>query len=143
VHWRGAAKAAAIALASLFALQVLPGLLAPPQPPAPAADVGLPRVGAAALEPPPHELAPHIRPAKPRFETDAHRPKGTTEQRAKPDRRVPRFETDDMRAKGTTERAAADVATPEQAATVVAASPVAPPPAAAPPGDGSEEFAPR
>jgi hypothetical protein len=43
IRWRGVARAAAMAVASALALHVVPGLLRAPEPPPPAADVGLPK----------------------------------------------------------------------------------------------------
>ena len=57
IRWKALGKGVALAVAGLLALQVLPALLKPPEPPPLGADVGLPRVAVEA-EPAPRPTAP-------------------------------------------------------------------------------------
>src|SRR3954466_5655987 len=68
VRWTSAAKAAAIVVAALVALQALPARLKPPEPPPLAPDVGLPQPIVKDAEP---ELHQQIHPAE--VEVDAVR----------------------------------------------------------------------
>ena len=143
IRWSGMAKLAIGAIAGLVALQALPAMLHPPEPPPLAEDVGLPRIDRSAGSPPPQT----------RLETPrAHKGAGKTTKSAA---------IDVIRSKPRSPRPAAakPKAPPAPPVEPPAPSPVyeppppssptpsatlAPPPAAAPPpGDGSEEFAPH
>lgn len=144
VRWGGVGKVAILAVAALLALEALPGLLRPPEPPPLGEDVGLPQIG----------LAPEPAP-KSRFESRPMHDKGTTKPKNHKVEPVARFQTVDRRPKGTTGSAGRDViSTRPRKPTPPAPSspapvPYEPPPTHAPvpappaPGDGSEEFAPR
>src|ERR1700745_2438437 len=95
VRWGSAVKVAAIAVGALLALQALPALLKPPEPPPRAPDVGLPRVV-------PVQGAPKPAPRKQWFQPDDIRPKGTMEGPREEDPAKARFQTDEIRPKGTT-----------------------------------------
>src|SRR3954462_14255500 len=150
VRWTSAAKAAAIVVAALVALQALPALLKPPEPPPLAPDVGLPQPVVKDAEP---ELHQQIHPAE--VEVDAVRRReleqpggmtglGPAKVVSRSGRRLRRKRRDPE------PTPAPAAATPEPATYVPppAPVPVAPTPepaasAPAPVGDGSEEFAPR
>jgi hypothetical protein len=138
------AKLAAIAVGAFAALQVLPALLRPPQPPPLEADVGLPRVGATREpvrggEPAPR---PEASPPKPRFATDGERPKRIAKRPIRKRATESRFHRDASRSKGTAQSSPAPL--PAAAAAPPPVTSAAPPPVQpAPTGDGSEEFAPH
>jgi hypothetical protein len=148
IRWAVLGKVAAIAVAGLAAVQVLPGLLRAPEPPPLAADVGLPRT------------APG-----PRFQRDEMRPKRTTDRLVAPrpaevaPRRHSGSAASTVIASTPRHRRAAPGASKPAPEPVAAApappvaippppAPISPPenqPAAAPeaPDDGSVEFAPH
>src|SRR3954468_19253068 len=159
VRWTSAAKAAAIAVGALVALQTLPALLKPPAPPPLAPDVGLPQPVVRDAEP---ELHQQIHPAE--VEVDAVRRRGLERPRgrtgvgpatvvSRSGRRLHRRRRhpQPMRAPAPTPAAPTPTAPAPEPATYVPPPtpvPVAPAPepapsAPAPVGDGSEEFAPR
>jgi len=131
IRWSGVGKIAIVAVAALLALQTLPGLLRPPQPPPLGEDVGLPQV------PPPTEPPPKLR-----FESPPVEDKGTTGSAR---RDVISSRPRKKRPKPKVETMPAPAAPPPPVSYEPPASPlpVPPPPPPAPPGDGSEEFAPR
>jgi hypothetical protein len=160
VQWRGVGKVAVAAVLGLAALQVLPGLLRPPQAPPLAADVGLPRVSGGE-----REIAIREADAKPRPRRPPHPRRadgvsaataviGTTPQEPRPkrSRRKGRVEfVRPLRTKSIRPSASTPAPAPEAPPYV---PPPAPPPAPEfvpaqapepppPPGDGSVEFAPR
>jgi len=143
VRWAGTWKVAAVAVGLLIAVQALPVLMRPPQPPPLAKDVGLPPVMPAAEESPPPNL---------RFETDAERPKGTTGMAATgvisstPRPRQRRERRQIVRPSPAPQPPVSATPPAEPVPYEPPTPPIAPPapaPPPAPPGDGSEEFAPR
>jgi len=158
VRWRSAGRVAAVAAVGLSALQVLPGLLKPPQAPPLAADVGLPRpvparepaVEIREPEPDPRRAAP---PRRAHGRSPATAVIGTTPRRRHPKRTPDRGRVDlpSHREKKSTERPDPAPAAPEPPPYVPAPQPppapefvpVPAPEPAPPPTDGSVEFAPH
>lgn len=152
VRWRGVGKVAAVLIAGLVALQVLPGLLKPPEAPPLAADVGLPRVSV------PHEPAVEIHePAQaskpPKVKPEPRRSNGlsaatavigTTPRRHKPRRREPRGDLfSHTERKSPAPPPPAPPPPPEPPPYVPPPAPEPPPNPPPPPTDGSVEFAPH
>ena len=145
VRWSAAGKVGLGLLGGLVALQVLPSVLKPPEPPPLAADVGLPQVE---RESSPHSVRPAVVP-KPdhRAKHPSHHGRDTKiSSKPKPRHRAKQ----ERRAKPTPPPAPEPVPTPPPvpAPEPVSASPPepAPPPAPAPlppANDGSLEFAPH
>jgi hypothetical protein len=147
VRWRALGKGAAVAAVGLIALQLLPGLLRPPEAPPLASDVGLPR-------PDPLDANQVSRLAG--RQVDSHREGeggrgrlGRARVAARPMRPSPR-----VRAPARPPRPAPPPLPGAAPVPAVAPAPPAPPPAPEPPvaaapapppppGDGSLEFAPH
>jgi len=136
IRWGWLARGAGVLATGLIALQVLPNLLAPPEAPPLAADVGLPRVGAGVErvpsisrepEPAPEPAAPAPAPARGGISA-ATAVIGTTPRRHKPRPRAP-----------------APLPAPPPPPEPAPLAPAPPPPPAPPPApeDGSLEFAPH
>lgn len=138
IRWRSVGKLAAALAVGVAALQLLPGLLTPPQAPPLAADVGLPQTPAP-REPAVEIHAPRRTPGgKPRPRPShgvaaATAVIGTTPRRHQPKRRNGRVELPDPPAAPT------PYAPPPPPEPPPAPAPEPPPP----PDDGSLEFAPH
>jgi len=156
IRWGWLARGVGILAGGLVALQVLPGLLAPPEAPPLAADVGLPRVarGGAAAVPAEraedalaHEPNQKPKPRPSRGIAAATAVIGTTPRRhaRRPRRKSPpRKPTPRAAPAPTPPRSAVPAPPPAAPPPPSEPAPVTPPPAPPPaPEDGSLEFAPH
>jgi len=153
IRWRGVARVATILLVGLFAVRLLPGFLRAPEPPPPAADVGLPK--AMPVTEVPGRLAAD-RPAT-RLRKQRRRSRPSRKSRARPARNAPASKAvigskRRQRARKVAERPSRSEPAPERSPPPVPeyVQPPAPEPVPEPspvprsaPGDGSEEFAPH
>jgi hypothetical protein len=141
IRWRGVGKVAAIAVAAVVGLSLLPGLLRAPEPPPLGADVGLPQVTPTPEEP--------VRPAtRPRKHRQKSRPRPVPDAPASKAIIGSRHRHRIMKKRHVSHHESTAEPTPEYvpspAPEPIAEPLPAPPPAPrSTPGDGSEEFAPH
>jgi hypothetical protein len=115
IRWSSLGRPIAAALATIVAIALLPGLLAPPEPPPLPADVGLPRAAAVNLDAAPRPL--------PRSTPDRRRPPGDRRPSERQGRRAPERDRD---------RSEPPPDTPAPAASAAGAPAPAAPPAPVP-----------